>query len=254
QDLNGNGAPDQPTTATIDAGYERFLTENQPISSAAGNNGIGFYRQTINTALLPDGFNYIHSIAYRRRTDGGPAINADFRKVIYVDRLPPSVQLVSDTNITTGNFVFRVRAQDAQGNPDRTVNSVHIIPNVPVGTDPLTLVSTSNAASQFDRFEWRRNVGNLPAGTNSVTIVAFEATGRSSVTRVENISVTLGSGDVNLDGVVDINDLYASWVLTSYRGEADMNRNNVLDIQDRVLLEQTIRRANEAFNMLGGQR
>jgi hypothetical protein len=244
----------QPPSAGIDAGYERFLTQNEPISSTAGNNGQGLYRQTINTDLLPEGMNYINAIAYRRRTDGGPAIYGDFRNVIYVDRQPPAVQLVSDTNVATGNFSFVVKAQTAAGVPDRTVTSVYMLPNLAVGVDPIPLLSTSNLATQFDRFEWRRNIGNLPPGVNSLTIVAFETSGRSSITRISNIVVTLGSGDVNLDGLVTIDDLYASWTLTSYLGEADMNRNAALDVSDRRILEQTNLRAAEAAGMAGPQR
>lgn len=254
-DYNSNGVVDQqPPSAGIDAGYERFLTQNEPISSTAGNNGQGLYRQTINTDLLPEGMNYINAIAYRRRTDGGPAIYGDFRKVIYVDRQPPAVQLVSDTNVATGNFSFVVKAQNTAGVPDRTVTSVYMLPNLPVGVDPIPLLSSSNLATQFDRFEWRRNIGNLPPGVNSLTIVAFETSGRSSITRISNIVVTLGSGDVNLDGLVTIDDLYASWTLTSYLGEADMNRNAALDVSDRRILEQTNLRAAEAAGMAGPQR
>jgi hypothetical protein len=59
---------------------------------------------------------------------------------------------------------------------------------------------------------------------------------------------------VNLDGLVTIDDLYASWTLTSYLGEADMNRNAVLDVSDRRILEQTNLRAAEAAGMAGPQR
>jgi len=255
QDLNGNGATDQLPPATVDVGYERFLTQFTPISGPSGSNTTGLYRQSIETFRLPEGFNYISVIAYRRRTEAGasPLYN-DFRKVIYVDRVPPNVRLVSGTTITDGNFQFRVRAENAQGVADRTVNAVHILANVPVGTDPIPLCNSSNQASQYDRFEWRRNAGNLPIGTNSITIVAFEVSGNVAVQRIEGVTVSLGSGDVNRDGLVTIDDLYASWMLTSYLGEADMNRNGVLDQLDRKVLEESFLRFGEVGKMRGTQR
>ncbi len=257
QDLNGNGSFDQqPPGATVDAGYERFLTQFSPISGPGGTNSTGLYRQIIDTSLLPEGFNYISVIAYRRRTEAGAApLYNDLRKVVYIDRVAPSARLVSGTTISTGNFTFRVKAEDAQGNPDRTVDRVYIIPNLAVGADPLPACTPANQATQYDRFEWRRNVGNLPVGTSSVTIVAFEPSGNFSAQRVEGITVTLGSGDVNRDGVVTIDDLYASWALgTTYQGEADIDRNGILNASDRRLLETNVFRAAEAFFMKGTQR
>jgi hypothetical protein len=256
QDLNSNGAVDLlPPGATVDAGYERFLTQFSPISGPSGTNSTGTYRQTIDTSRLPEGFNYVNVIAYRRRTEAGASpLYTDFRKVIYVDRVPPNIRLVSGTTITDGNFQFRVRAENAQGVPDRTVDSVHVLANVPVGADPVPLCNPSNQASQYDRFEWRRNVGNLPIGTNSITIVAFEPSGNVAVQRVEGVTVSLGSGDINRDGLLTIDDLYASWALTAYQGEADTNRNGLLDANDRKILEEQVIRQGEAAKMRATQR
>lgn len=248
-DLNGNGVTDQlPPDATTDAGYERFLTQFSPISGPGGTGTTGLYRQTINAAQLPEGFNYISTLAYRRRSDGGLPIFKEFRKVVYIDRLPPSATLLENPASANGNFEYRVKALD------RTVESVHILANLAVGVDPVPLCNASNQAYQYDRLEWRRNVGTLPTGSNSLTVVAFEKTGRSGVYRFDNITVNLGSGDVNRDGILTVDDLYASWALgTSYQSEADMNRNGVMDANDRRILELSLR-TGEAGKMSGQQR
>jgi alpha-amylase len=249
QDINGNGQVDmRPPGATVDAGYETFATQTSPISGPNGNNTAGVYRQTINTSLLPEGPNYISVIAYRRRTDGGLPIFREFRKVVYIDRLAPVVTLQPNPAASNGNFEFRVTTND------RTVNAVHIMANLPASADAVAAANASNQAFQYDRLEWRRNVGTLPAGANSLTVVAFELSGRASVQRIENVVVSLGSGDVNLDGFVTIDDLYSNWALGStYQGEADTNRNNVVDLNDRRLTEQNLR-AGEAAGMRGFQR
>lgn len=248
-DLNGNGSVDQlPPGATVDVGYERFLTQASPISGPGGSGTVGLYRQTINASQLPEGFNYISVIAYRRRTDGGLPIFKEFRKVIYVDRLAPQVALLDNPAAANGNFEFRVKALD------RTVETVYVLANLAVGVDPVPLCNPTNQAYQYDRLEWRRNVGALPAGNNSLTVVAFEKSGRSGVYRYENISITVGSGDVNRDGILTIDDLHASWALGStYQAEADMNRNGFMDANDRRILEANLR-TGEAASMAGTQR
>ncbi|MDP1660585.1 MAG: alpha-amylase family glycosyl hydrolase, partial [Phycisphaerales bacterium] len=248
-DLNGNGSVDQlPPGATVDVGYERFLTQSSPISGPGGTGTVGLYRQTIDASQLPEGFNYISVIAYRRRTDGGLPLFKEFRKVIYVDRLAPQVALLDNPAASSGNFEFRVKALD------RTVETVHILANLAVGVDPLPLCNPGNQAYQYDRLEWRRNVGALPAGSNSLTVVAFEKNGRSGVYRYENISITVGSGDVNRDGILTIDDLHASWALGStYQAEADMNRNGFMDANDRRILEANLR-TGEAASMAATQR
>ncbi|MGQ0627261.1 MAG: hypothetical protein ACT4PL_04070 [Phycisphaerales bacterium] len=254
--INPNGTPtgyDQPLASPLDAGYERFVTQNSPLFNSPGASE-GLYRQTINAALLPEGFNYLTVVAYRHREDGGAAISSEFRKVFYVDLLPPQVALVlpEDNIINTAGFSFRVLASD------RCTNTVYIIANAPEGVDPRTQPATyltaANQATRHDRFEFRRAISNLPAGTNSITVVAFELSGNSVVTRYDGIVNSLGSGDVNRDGVVNIDDLHASWQLGStYQGEADMDRDGDLDTTDRRLLEALIR-ATENAAMEGSQR
>jgi hypothetical protein len=243
---------DQPLGG-VDAGYERFVTQSAPLATTPGATN-GLYRQVIDASLLPEGFNYISTICYRRRTDGGLPVFTDFRKVIYVDRLPPQVALTLPPNntIDTAGFQFSVLASD------KCTNLVYIIANVPQGVDPRTQPATyltaANQATRIDRFDFRRNIANLPAGTNNITVVAFELSGNSTVIRYDNIVNVLGSGDVNRDGVVNLDDLHASWALgTTYQAEADMNRDGFLDAIDRRILESGIRAA-EAAGMRNTQR
>lgn len=247
-DYNGNGNFDQSASLALDGGMEQFLTQKSSISGPGGTGTTGVYRQTINSSQLSEGTHYLSVFAYRRRTDGGAPILTDFRKVFYVDRLPPQVTLQPNV-IAAGGGTFQYRVTTT----DRTVNAVHIIANVPNGTDPLTLVNSGNRAFQYDRFEWRLASGSLPPGTNQITVVAYELSGRSSVQTVP-ITIDLGSGDVNRDGLVNIDDLYASWLLTGYQAEADLNRNGLWDpVTDRVQLELLLRQ-QEVQRMEGLQR
>ncbi|MGD9688278.1 MAG: dockerin type I domain-containing protein [Phycisphaerales bacterium] len=248
-DLNGinpNGTPtgyDQPLSSTIDAGYERFVTVNEPLATTPGATN-GLYRQVIDSSLLPEGMNYLSVIAYRRRTDGGLPVFTEFRKVVHIDRLPPQVTLAAPGPSLTGlPFEAVVTAQD------RTTNLVYIIANVPEGVDPRsqpgTYLTAANLAPRLDRFEYRRSFTNLPNGQNSLTVVAFEQSGNSTVIRYP-ITNPVGSGDVNRDGTVNLDDLAAMSLLGStYQLEADMNRNGSFDLIDRRLLELIVRTGEE---------
>lgn len=249
-DYNKNGGVDLPASNALDGGYENFLTQASPIDGAGGTGTTGLYRQVIQSADLPEGMNYVSVLAYRERPAGTLPILKEFRKVIYVDRLPPSVQFVQPANneIATASFAFTVNSSD------RTVNKVHIIANVPQGTDPLTLVSAANAATQKDRFTWTRAISSLPSGANTITTVAFELSGRSSVSASGSINNLLASGDANVDGFLTLDDQYASWALGSmYLAQADMNRDSSITATDRRLLEQSLR-LGELGSMKGTQR
>ncbi|MFN0012647.1 MAG: hypothetical protein ACKVS8_13495 [Phycisphaerales bacterium] len=249
-DYNHNGGVDLPGSNAIDGGYENFLTQSSPIDGAGGTGTTGLYRQVIQTADLPEGMNYLSVLAYRERIAGTLPILREFRKVIYVDRFAPQVMFTQPpgNEIATTNFQFTVTAAD------RTTNKVHIIPNVAQGVDPLTLVSGANQATQRDRFTFTRTIGNLPTGTNTVTIVAFELSGRSSVTTSAAFTNILANGDANIDTFLSLDDQYASWALgTSYLAQADMNKDGNITATDRRLLEQSLR-TGELNGMRGTQR
>jgi hypothetical protein len=178
---------------------------------------------------------YISVVAFRHRSDGGQPILKDFRKVVYIDLEPPAFDFIEPVGpIGVPSYSFTAKALD------RTIVRMHMIVNAPIGVDPVTLCDSTNIASQPDRFDFSRTI-TLSPGTYSLTIVAFEENGRSAWERYENIVISIGSGDVNGDGVRTIDDLYDAYRITGYNAALDMNQNSVNDPQDFRLLEAVLR-------------
>lgn len=236
-DFNGqNGGPDFADSDPYIPRFESFLTQASPLATTPGAT-TGVYRQTINTSSLSEGLHYIRVVAFRRRPAGTDPIFGDFRVVIHVDRAPPAVTL-ADAAVPVASPIntFRVLAAD------RTTNRVHVLVNPPAG-DPLTMLTTSNQAAPYDRFEYRRTVSGLSNGVNSIVVVAFEPSGRSTVLTY-TVNVTVGSGDVNRDGRVTIDDLYLAFqrlVSGPYDSAADLDANGSLSTNDTRILEASLR-------------
>jgi hypothetical protein len=241
-DFNGNGSIDFSNTDPYIPRFESFITQSSPLYNTA--NSTGLYRQTINTSSLSEGIHYIKVIAFRHRPSNTDPIWTEFRAVIYVDRSGPAVSLADATvPIASPINAFRVIAAD------RTTNRVHILINPPAG-DPLTMLTSANQAAQYDRFEWRRTVSGLSLGSNTVVVVAFEPSGRSSV-HTYTVNVTVGSGDVTHDGNVTIDDLYLAFKdllcgSPCYDGAADLDANGSLSTNDTRILEAALRPAETA--------
>jgi hypothetical protein len=241
-DFNGNGSIDFSNTDPYIPRFESFLTQSTPLYNTTNTNGL--YRQTINTSSLSEGIHYIKVIAFRHRPSNTDPIFTEFRTVIYVDRSGPSVALADATvPIASPINAFRVIAAD------RTTNRVHILVNPPAG-DPLTMLTSGNQAAQYDRFEWRRTVGGLSTGSNTVVVVAFEPSGRSSV-NTYMVTVSVGSGDVTHDGKVTIDDLYLAFKdllcgSPCYDAAADLDANGSLSTNDTKILEAALRPAETA--------
>jgi hypothetical protein len=243
-----NNGPDFSDADPYIPRFESFTTQALPLATTPGAQN-GLYRQTINTSGLSEGFHYIKVVAFRRRPAGTDPIFTEFRAVIYVDRAGPAVTLAdASTPITTPIYTFRALAGD------RTASAVWILVNPPAGADPVSLISPQNAASQYDRFEWRRTVSGLRFGANTITLVATEPTGSVNV-QTYTVNVTIGSGDLNADSVVDINDLYAMHdALTApYNAAADINASGTVDLNDLRALEAVLR-PTELRNMAAPQR
>lgn len=226
RDFNANGGVDFPENDAFIPGFERFLTTNQPLYNTANTNGV--YEQTIDARQLSEGYHYISVMCFRRRAANSEPIFTEFRKVIYVDRTPPSVTLPNPTApFATTNVSLSLRAND------RTTNNVYVLVNPPTGADPLTLINPSNQASQYDRLEWRRNVTGLLPCVNRLTVVAFEITGRASITNY-SIRVSTCAAKFTCDGTgISVQDIFAFLRYWFARDPfADFDGNQTINVGD----------------------
>src|SRR4030095_15444703 len=92
RDVNGNGIVDFHTPGTTEYGFERFVTKSSPLignHNLSAARGDGEFLQTIDATRLEEGMHFLTARAYRHRPDGGPAVFNDFKRVIYIDRVPP---------------------------------------------------------------------------------------------------------------------------------------------------------------------
>jgi len=199
-DYNGNGAPDIGPAVSVIGGYEQFLTVNNPLFGSG--NSTGLYRQAIDATQLDEGLNYLSVIAFRNRPAGTTPIFRNERAVVYIDRLPPEVELVeAGTILTDPTPQLTVRAMD------RTTSELHMFSNLDAGVDPLSLISGATAIPRYDRSEWRRNLDEtFSHGFQEITIVALEETGNSSVL-TETIFIDLCDADFNKDGLLNFFDI-----------------------------------------------
>ena len=226
-DLNGNGGVDKPFNDPVVPGYENFVTQKTPMAGTSLTGGV--YRQTINTATLPEGVNYLSVIAFRKRNSGEAALYREWRVPFYVDRVAPSADITNCplTLPTPQSYNFQVRAND------RTTRTAHVIVNLPVGG--TITPNLFNQATQTDRFDFNRTA-SLVNGTNRVTLVAVEESG---TWLVKDYYVIVGScpADLNGDGFVDDSDfvIFASAYdnFEDYRG--DFNNDGYTDDADFVI-------------------
>lgn len=170
----------------LEAGFEEFTTSSSPSIDGGGNHtGTGLYRLDVDLTNpeIKEGYNYLTCIAYVPRLAGLPPILNHIRKVVYVDRTGPDLDVVfpatqsGDDDINgPGDYGFVVE------NPDGTGNSMHYFWNLPNGTDPIPLLDNSNKATRTDRKRFRFTVPALAAGDHQkLTIVVFEETGSSTI-------------------------------------------------------------------------
>jgi alpha-amylase len=224
-DWNGNGVVDVGTESAATPGYEGFVTIREPLFGSAGSQGQ--YVQAIDATRLAEGYHYLSVAAFRHRGPGDAPLFREFRKAFYIDQVGPAVRWLDEGSaVATNSFEFRIGALD------RTATRVHLLWDVATGVDPVPLCDSSNQAVRFDRFEWRRILDGMAYGAHTLTIVAFEVTGRSSVTRV-GVDVTYCRADVNGDGSVNVSDFLA--FLGRYAvgdARADFTDDGQVNVQD----------------------
>lgn len=119
------------TAVAVDArGRGRFRQKSSPLIGAGGlgsARGDGEFRQVVDATKLEEGVHFITVRAWRHRTDGGPAVFSDFKRMIYVDRLPP-VSRVTSIRSAGGGVDVDVRSVD------RTAESMHALSRRPRST------------------------------------------------------------------------------------------------------------------------
>ncbi len=186
-DWNGSGGPDFPLSQSVIGGYEQFTDVNQPGMASPSKSGL--YEQVIDATRLEEGFHYISTIAFRQRPGGTSPIFAEERVVICVDRLDAPLELVNLDGPDDPRPTYEIVT------PDGTVERVHTFLNLAPGSDPVALASIFNAAQRYDRNQFRRTFDtDLQPGQNTVTVLAFETSGRPVV---REFGVQFGDGSCN---------------------------------------------------------
>jgi len=201
RDWNGNGAIDISPTFSVIGGYEEFLTVNAPLYDSGSS--FGLYRQLIDATTMEEGMHYLSVIAFRHRDAGTTPIFRQVRKVVYIDREPPQIELAqAGMTLDDPSPEFTVLALD------RTTQAVHMFVDLEAGVDPLDLVSSGNQVNPYDRKEYRYSLGTLGHGEHEITVVAIEESGNATVLR-ETVFINLCPADFTNDGTLDIFDVFA---------------------------------------------
>lgn len=227
-DWNGNGAPDISPAALGLAGFENFLTVNDPLYNSG--DSFGLYRQVIDATTMEEGMHYLTVIAFRHRNPGTTPIYREVRKVAYIDRLDPIVQLEQDGQTLEDN-----QPQLIVHAMDRTTSELHLLLDVPGGTDPLTLIDSNTQVNPYDRFEYRHTFdGALSDGLHEITMVAIEQSGRAGIsTGTIIIGGLTCPADLTGDGELDFFDVSAFLNLFGNQDPAaDFNNDGNFDFFD----------------------
>jgi glycosidase len=226
EDLNGDGAVDFGEGLGPISGYEEFMTQHEPLYGSGADEGL--YAQEISTADLPEGYNYLSVLAFRRRAAGDDPLFREFRRSVYIDRVGPEVELADAGEITSPTWEFAVRPID------RTAQRVHFFWDLPPDVDPVPLISVFNQGVKRDRFDWRWTQADITHGAHSLTVVPVEVTGTTSVYRFE-VFAGLCRVDMNDDGVantIDFIEYLGLWA--AHDAEADFNGDGVVNTLDFV--------------------
>jgi hypothetical protein len=260
-DINGNGHVDSTAPGSVSYGFEEFTDKRQPLIGPGGLGdpgwtGDGEFVQNIDTTGLAEGVHFIEARAFRHRTDGGPAIYSSFKKVIYVDRLPPEsvvegFQPFESSPTVTENQDLIVRSADM------TADTAHVFLDEPAATSNADLILRAiggeGSAGRIDHDKFAYGFFGLTHGNHVATVVTFEPTGTVNVQRFTGLlTETLngaGPGDLNFDGLIASNDVDGfGWgfehVLytqnTEFNPAADVNGDGLVDNIDLYALDSVL--------------
>jgi len=168
-----------------------FLAGFESFDSHVGS----VYATAIDATGLAEGYQYIETVAFLQRPGGSPTLYDVDRAVVYLDRVPPEVDLLFPGQ--TGNSDIVSRSYEAVVATDRTANAVHVLLDAPAADpDAIALASDANKARQHDRLEWRHVLNNIAAGMHEICVVAFEESGNVSVTRFGGIQAVISYPEI----------------------------------------------------------
>jgi alpha-amylase len=223
-DLNDRAGVDHTAPGSVVYGFEEFTDVRSPgyVDNGAGLNigtGVGFYSQTIDATALSEGRHYVTVRAFRHRDaatggDGGPAVFTDFKRTIYVDRLPPPAEVVSFAPFASSPAILQNRDLVVRS-VDGTADNMHFFLDLPAAvTDAQILQMVQNGqgdAGDYDRDSFIAGFFGVRTGNHVATVVTFEPTGRSNIQRFAGLfaetGVGKGFGDMNGNGVFAPSDL-----------------------------------------------
>ncbi|MEM8836239.1 MAG: hypothetical protein AAGD00_10505, partial [Planctomycetota bacterium] len=249
-DLNNNGVVDRDFIGMF-GGYEDFLTQNVSLAGTTNTNGI--YRQIIDAAALPEGYNYLSMIFFRARPSGTEPIYEEVRRVIYNDQRAPDVALDASRSCTNGAISLNMRFEDG------TATEVHAFVGLEAG-DPTPALNIFNEAIQTDRRSFRftiqpdaMNPNGLPDGTYNLRIVVLEKPGNGYTgTHEIETTFTIGEdrGDLDNDGDFTVEDLYLFENFTGDVCDVDFDADQMITDFDRSAIKGKVR-ADEADDISG---
>ena len=151
--INGVAGIDNVTPGSVGYGFENFTTTSTPgyiwNGSANVGTGSGAYAQAIDTTQLSEGRHYVTVRAFRHRNgttggDGGPAVFTDFKRTIYVDRLPPVSAIASFDPYATDPNNPNNRDLIVES-IDRTANEVHVLLDLPANKTQAEILQMVSA-------------------------------------------------------------------------------------------------------------
>jgi hypothetical protein len=244
RDLNSNGSVDFVTPGHVAYGFEQFTTLHQP--GYLDPNGVGAYAQVIDATLLEEGPHFLTVRAFRHREPGeGEAIFADFKRALYVDRLPPQSAVASFAPLQQGvheNRRLEVRSLDL------TADNVHVFLDLPAAlsdAEILAMLGPDSQTARRDRDRFAKDVFGITSGNHVATVVTFEITGNYSIQRVPGLFTSTifgaGLGDLDFDGDYDTADVSAFGDVlfshnTQFNPAADFTADGLVDLADLTAL------------------
>lgn len=183
RDVDGDGNIDFKTPGDTAYGFERFRTKSSPLIGAGGigaPRGDGEFRQRVDATKLAEGVHFITVRAFRHRTDGGPAVYKDFKRVIYVDRLPPQSR-VESVKTAPGGIDVEIRSSD------RTAERVHVFVDLPAGMSEQAIMARVDQGDgrldRVDRDLFRTRLPGVASGNHTLTVATIELTGKRNLQR-----------------------------------------------------------------------